>query len=137
MRPPEPTGHTDRYTTRLQKGGALLDSMRALTLVWDEEAVGADQLAANVIGLPSRHRVRDAIQRAFVPRLVESNPPNLWRVAAALERAGADRSLLVPIHYYATAASEPVLWDVVVEELFFRAGTGRRCRGAGGPCVLF
>lgn len=114
-----------RYTTRLQKGGALLDSIRALTLVWGDADSDADHLAANVIGLPSRHRVRDVVQRAFVPRLVESTPPNLWRAAAALERAGADRSVIVPVHYYATADSEPLLWDFVVEELYPRAGTGQ------------
>lgn len=111
------------YTTRLQKGGALLDSMRALTLVWDDSDSGADHLAANVIGLPSRHRVRDVIQRAFVPRLVDSRPPHLWRVAAALERAGADRSVIVPLHYYATADSESLLWDFVAQELSPHAGT--------------
>lgn len=69
------------------------------------------------MGLPSRHRVRDVVGRAFVPRLVNSTPPDLWRVLAALESSGVDRSVIVPIHYYATAVSEPLLWDFVVGEL--------------------
>lgn len=121
----EPTARSNTYTSRLQKGGALLDSMRALTLVWGEKEAGADRLADNAIGLPSRRRVRDVIQRTFIPRLVESRPPHLWRVAAVLEKASADRSIIVPLHYYATAVSEPLLWDFVLEELYPRAGTGR------------
>ena len=114
-----------RYTTRLQKGGSLLDSMRALTLVWGEADSDADHVATNVIGRPSRNRVRDVILRAFIPRLVKSQPHHLWRVAAALERVGADRSVILPLHYYVTADSEPLLWDFVVEELFSNAGTER------------
>jgi len=128
MRDHEASDQPRRYTTRLQKGGALLDSMRALTLAWDEHKGAAEQPAASTIALPSRHRVRDVVQRAFIPRLVKSRPPHLWRVAAALERAGADRSVVVPIHYYATAASEPVLRDFVIEDLFPRAGTAQEIR---------
>jgi len=112
------------YTSRLQKGGALLESMRALSLVWEDGQDDNHQLALNVGGLPSRHRANEVIRRTFVPRLVESDPPNLCRVAAVLERAGADRSIIVPLHYYLTADSEPLLWDFVVEELFLFAGTG-------------
>ncbi|TMB69500.1 MAG: DUF1819 family protein, partial [Chloroflexi bacterium] len=113
-----------KYTTRLQKGGALLDSMRAMTLKWGDSTETA-HLAGNIIGLPSRHRVRDVVGRAFIPRLVNSNPPNLWKLLAVLERSGVDRSVIVPIHYYATAASEPLLWDFVIEELSTMAGTSR------------
>jgi hypothetical protein len=49
----------------------------------------------------------------------------MYCVAAALERAGADRSIIVPLHYYLTADSEPLLWDFVVEELFPFAGTAQ------------
>ncbi|HLC40739.1 MAG TPA: BrxA family protein [Methylomirabilota bacterium] len=115
--------HT-RYTTRLQKGGALLDSMRALTLRWGD-STGNEHLGNNSIGLPSRRRVRDVVGRAFMPRLVNSNPPDLWKLLAVLERSGVDRSVIVPIHYYAAAASEPLMWDFVIEELSQIAGTSR------------
>ncbi len=69
--------------------------------------------------------MRDVVGRAFMPRLVNSKPPDLWRLLAALERVGIDRSAIVPIHYYSTAASEPLLWDFVVEELNPMAGTNR------------
>ena len=114
-----------RYTTRLQKGGALLDALRQLTLVWDGTDSGEGYSVREVAGVPSRERARDIVQRAFIPRLVASSPPNLWRVAAAVERSGADRSVVLPIHYYATASSEPLLWDFVVKQLFPLAGTER------------
>lgn len=110
-----------RYTSRLQKGGALLDTMRQLTLSWNSE--GDAHATSGVAGLPSNRRAHDVVIRAFIPRFVESEPPALWRVAAMLERAGADRSLILPLHYYATAASESLLWDFVTEELFPKAGT--------------
>ena len=95
-----------------------------MTLKWGDSTETA-HLAGNIIGLPSRHRVRDVVGRAFIPRLVNSNPPNLWKLLAVLERSGVDRSVIVPIHYYATAASEPLLWDFVIEELSTMAGTSR------------
>ena len=118
------------YTSRLQKGGALLEVMRALCLAWEEGKGDPLQLALHVASLPGRHRAQDVIRRTFVPRLVDSNPADLWRTAAALERASADRSIVVPLHYYLTADSEPLLWDFVADELFPLAGSGQEVNTA-------
>ena len=88
-----PSRHKLPYTSRLQKGGALLESMRALSLAWEDGQDDNLQLALNVSGLPSRYRASEVIRRMFIPRLVESDPPNLYRVAAVLERSGCVRSI--------------------------------------------
>ncbi len=120
------------YTTRLQKGGALLAEMRRLTLEWDGTPDCTDRLLqTNALSAPSRARLRDVITRTFVPRFVESRPPDLWRAAAILERAGWRPESLAPIHYYAAAASETLLWDFVLEVLDGRPGwAGREVRTA-------
>lgn len=106
------------YSTRLLKGGALVREMRLLLRLWDGTTSTERRIVEeNLLSLPSRKRTKDAIQRSFVPRLVQSRPRDLWRTVAVLERAGWSREQLLPIHYYATACAEPVLWDFVVEML--------------------
>jgi hypothetical protein len=114
------------YTSRLQKGGGLVPEMRRLVLLWSDRSDAADRIVAeNALSAPSRTRARDVITRAFVPRFVRSNPPALWRAVATLERGGWSSSALLPVHYYATAAAEPLLWDFVADVLFDRVATGR------------
>jgi hypothetical protein len=109
------------YTTRLQKGGALVAEMRRLTLEWNDAEGCAERLvASNVLSWPSRRRARDVITRVFIPRFVRSNPPDLWRPVSVLERAEWSRESLLPIHYYAAAAAEPLLWDFAIEFLVDR-----------------
>lgn len=106
------------YTTRLQKGGALLREMRLLTTIWSDRLGIADQLIAeNALALPSRARAQDVIMRAFVPRLVRGDPPNLWKPLAILEESGSSVELLRPVHYLSAARSEPLLADFVRDEL--------------------
>jgi len=113
------------YTSRLQKGGALLPEMRHLLMEWSDRPDVAEHIAeTNRIGSPSRARLRDVVMRTFVPRFVRSRPANLWRSVAILERAGWPASALVPIHYYAAAAAEPILWDFVTEVLAERFSRG-------------
>ncbi len=112
------------YTTRLQKGGALLNPLRQLSLAWAEASGGlVHPVISGALGLTSR-READVVRRAFVPRLVRSQPPNLWRTAAILERHRNAPSLVVPLHYYATACAEPLLSDFVEQFLYPLAGTG-------------
>lgn len=122
-----------RYTTRLQKGGALVDEMRSLTLSWRVDA--SEQEGPDLVGLPSRTRARDVINRAFIPRFVQSVPPDLWKVAKALEQASADRLVILPLHYYAAAASEHLLWDFVVEDLYQKDRDRRICDDGRCPSV--
>jgi bacteriophage exclusion system BrxA-like protein len=114
------------YTSRLQKGGALIPEMRTLLLEWDDRAGTPQRIVeSNHLTSPSRARVRDVVMRTFIPRFVRSDPPNLWRPLAILERARWSTSALVPIHYYAAAAAEPILWDFVADVLAERFSRGQ------------
>jgi hypothetical protein len=114
------------YTTRLQKGGALVREMRLLVQHWNGRPGCPEQLLrANVISAPSRLRAWDAITRTFVPRFVSSRPADLWRSLGILERAGWGAERLLPIHYYAAAAAEPLLWDFVAGDLAERHALGQ------------
>lgn len=113
------------YTSRLQKGGALVSEMRRLVVEWSDHPGAADRIVeTNAIGSPSRARLRDVVVRTFIPRFVRSQPPDLWRSVAVLERAGWPASAIVPIHYYAAAVAEPLLWDFVTDVLADRFGRG-------------
>jgi len=115
------------YTTRLQKGGALLADMRQLLLEWDGRPDCADRIVReNTLALPSRARSLDVVTRTFVPRFVRSNPADLWRSVAVLERGGWSEEALRPIHYYAAASAEPLLWDFVIEWLAPRYDRGQK-----------
>jgi len=117
----------DPYTTRLQKGGALLADMRRLLLEWDGSPDCAERVVReNVLALPSRARSLDVVTRTFVPRFVRSSPPELWRAVAVLERAGWDEAMVRPVHYYAAACAEPLLWDFATEWLAPRHDRGQR-----------
>ena len=113
------------YTTRLQKGGALVADMRRILVEWDGTSGCAERIIrANVLSSPSRYRALDVVTRTFVPRFVHSVPPNLWRPVQLFEQARWSQAALLPIHYYAAAAAEPLLWDFVVEILAEKHGIG-------------
>jgi hypothetical protein len=122
---PEVGGQPHIYTTRLQKGGALLAEMRQLVCQWDGSADCLERLIeTNALSSPSRRRARDVLIRTFMPRFVNSRPADLWRSVAILERAQWPREWLLPVHYYAAASAEPLLWDFVVEVLAERQARG-------------
>lgn len=100
------------YTTRLQKGGALVGEMRALLLSWRPERGTADDLVArNVLGHGSQARARDVINRTFIPRFVRSHPTDLWRTMVVFERAAVTRDVTLALHFHLAAESEPLLAD--------------------------
>jgi hypothetical protein len=100
--------------------------MRRLLLEWDDAPGCAGRLVtSNVVSGPSRSRTRAIIKAAFVPRFVQSEPPGLWKPVAALERAGWPQEALVPLHYYAAAAADRLIWDFVTEFLADRAARGQ------------
>lgn len=117
------------YSARIIKAGALLPDLRALLLRWD----GADDCAARLcqshaLGHGSQSRVRDVIHSAFIPRFVQSTPPNLWRPLAALERGGAPRDVIVSLHFHLAADAEALLSDFAC---WLHAD-----RGPGAPVVV-
>lgn len=92
--------------------------MRRLLLEWDGAPGCAERIIrANAVSAPSRYRVLDVVTRTFIPRFVQSEPADLWRAVRVLEQAHWPQGALLPIHYYAAAAAEPLLWDFVVEAL--------------------
>jgi hypothetical protein len=100
--------------------------MRQLLLEWDGAAGCAERIIrTNAVSAPSRYRVLDVVTRTFIPRFVQSEPPDLWRGVQPLEQARWAQSALLPIHYYAAAAAEPLLWDFVVADLNQKLVQGR------------
>jgi Putative inner membrane protein (DUF1819) len=119
------TVESDRsYTTRLQKGGALLNDMRLLVRTWNGGPLNEQREAGileNVLGKQSRARAADTYGRAFIPRFIRGNPPEAWRIGRALEDREVSSNTIRPIYYWITARSEPLLYDYVTEELMFRS----------------
>jgi len=115
------------YTSRLQKGGALLDDMRMLVQEWqngDAQAKRHRGVAENVLGKRTRFRVDDTYMRAFIPRFAAGDPPDAWKLVRPLEEHGLPLSVLRPIYYWVTARSEALLYDFVTCELFQRRTNG-------------
>ena len=114
------------YAARLAKGGALVNEMRQLLHEWDRSPGRSEAvITSNVLSSPTRSRARAIVNGAFIPRFVRSDPPDLWKSLVALERAGWALQALLPIHYYATAASDSLIWDFVLEVLADRAERGK------------
>jgi hypothetical protein len=113
-----------RYTSHLQKGGALLSDMRLLVHSWSEDR---DSKAAqpvvieNILGKRSRARAADTYRRAFLPRFVHGDPPDAWKIVQPLELKDFAPEIVRPVYYWVTARSEPILYDFAVEELAKRA----------------
>ena len=116
----------DRYTSRLQKGGALLNEMRQLTTLWsDEPDIAQKIITSNPLAQQSRTRLSDLIARSFVPRYVRGPIPNLWKPLALLEQFAIEVSTIKALHYYTTAQSELVIRDFVIEVIFRQRSSTR------------
>src|SRR6266852_3772440 len=101
-----------RYTTRIQKGGALLDDMRLLVRSWEEGPVEVQRergIATNILGKRSRARSEDTYKEVFLPRFVKGNPREAWRITRPLEDRDLPMEVVRPLYYWITARSEPVL----------------------------
>lgn len=112
------------YTSRLQKGGALLDDMRLLVRIWQPVAARLLQhavVAENVLGKQTRARALDTLRCAFLPRFVHGRPPQAWRLVRVLENHQLPLEILRPVYYWITARSEPLLYDFVCTELLPRS----------------
>lgn len=116
------------FTTRLQKGGALLPDMRVLVSIWSEQLGETDPVPELVRSLPKATpaRVRDTYTRAFLPRLVNGSPPGAWRLARVLEDREADMQIVRPFYYWITARSERPLYGFVMDVVYPRARTADR-----------
>jgi hypothetical protein len=100
--------------------------MRQLTTLWSDEPDIADKIiASNRLAQQSRTRLSDLIGRSFVPRYVRGPIPNLWKPLALLEQFAADVGTIKALHYYATAQSEFVIKDFVIDFIFKQRGSTR------------
>lgn len=119
-----------QYTSRLQKGGALLEDMRQLVRAWTDEPVEQQReigIRSNILNKQTRKRLADVYRRAFLPRFVNGPIPNAWKLVRPLEDEQAPIQTLRPIYYWITANAEPMLGDFCREVLLqghASAGTG-------------
>ena len=122
------------YTTRLQKGGALLEDMRQLVRLWSDapaRALRDDVLRSNVLNKKTRARLADVYRRAFLPRFLEGPIPNAWKLARPLEEADAPIQVLRPVYYWISAKAESLLGDfcrdfILPRQAIVRAGIETR-----------
>jgi hypothetical protein len=108
------------YNSRLQKGGALFEDMRLLVRNWQESGVNGQHdtvVAENLLGKHTRARSADTLRRAFLPRFVNGQPPDAWKIVRALEDRNLPVEILRPIYYWITARTERLLYDFVCVEL--------------------
>ena len=112
------------YTSRLQKGGALLEDMRLLVRSWTEEASWDEQrqqiILENVLGKKTKIRSNHIYGYTFSQRFLRGDPPEAWKIARPLEEREILIEILRPVYYWITARSEPLLYDFVIDEIVAR-----------------
>ena len=108
------------FTSRIQKGGALLADMRQLVCQWavKPSEVPPDRYVAEVLQKPTRARAEDTYQRAFLPRFIASCPRDAWKLCAEIEKHVPPIEIIRLFYYWLTARAEPILYRYVTEELF-------------------
>jgi len=112
------------YTSRLQKGGALLEDMRFLVREWEEGSNNEQRqrlIVENVLGKKTRARASDVYTRAFSQRFIKGDPPEAWKILRPLEDREVHVEILRPVYYWITARSEPLLYDFVSEEIIAKS----------------
>jgi hypothetical protein len=116
-----------RYTSRLLKGGALLEEMRVLVRNWTNNVPWEQQrhwiIEENILGKKTRARALDVLREAFVPRFLKGDPPEAWRILQQLEDRDVAVEILRPIYYWLTARSEPLLYDFVMDKVLAKSSS--------------
>jgi hypothetical protein len=116
-----------RYTSRIQKGGALLEEMRQLVLLWKDAPLDqnkAEVIRFNPLNKATRARVVDVLNRIFVPRFVEGPIRDSWKLLAPLEKLCASPAVVRPIYFWLTALAEPLMYDFCTQYLSSRRVLG-------------
>ncbi|MGI8806474.1 MAG: BrxA family protein [Acidimicrobiales bacterium] len=115
-----------RYTSNLQKGGALLDVTARLVSAWDSQVSAAGNLAAiqdtNVLGAASAVRRWDLVERILRPRFVDPGPHVISALQVLLR---ADRLAFRDACYFETSRTEPLLAEFAQGPLFDGHASGR------------
>lgn len=117
---------TSDFTSRLQKGGALLGDMRQLVCHWAEKpvAVAPGRFVKDVLSKATQARANDTYTRAFHPRFIGGSPRNAWTLCAAMEENLPTFEVARSFYYWLTARAEPILYRYVTEELYEQARSG-------------
>lgn len=111
-------------TSRILKGGALLDDARRLVEVWELGESAECNLrrieAANLLAKPSRARAAVVLQRSLRPRLVDPGP----RVIEAMKELLPSPRAFTDAYYFEAARDDPLLAACAEDLLFgwFEAG---------------
>jgi bacteriophage exclusion system BrxA-like protein len=116
-----------RYTSRIQKGGALLEEMRQLVLLWKDAPLHQNKagvIRVNPLNRATRARVVDVLNRIFVPRFVEGPIRDSWKLLVPLEKLNASPAIVRPIYFWLTALAEPLMYDFCTEYLSSRRALG-------------
>src|SRR5690349_6000658 len=103
-----------RYTSRIQKGGALLEEMRQLVRLWSDGPLDqnkAELVRVNPLNKATRARIVDVLNRIFIPRFVQSPIPQTWKLLRPLEDLEAPTTVVRPVYFWLTALAEPLVYD--------------------------
>lgn len=126
LRPARMLESNSDFTSRLQKGGALLSDMRQLVCHWADkpQSLAPARFVKDVLPKSTHARANDTFIRSFHPRFIEGSPKNAWELCAVLEENHPTLEVARTFYYWLTARSEPVLYRYVTEALFQQAKTG-------------
>jgi BrxA len=116
-----------RYTSRIQKGGALFEEMRQLVLLWKDVPLRQNKagvIRVNPLNKATRARVVDVLNRIFVPRFVEGPIRNGWKLLVPLEKLHVSPAIVRPIYFWLTALGEPLMYDLCTQYLSSRRVQG-------------
>lgn len=107
------------FTTRLQKGGALLQDMRQMVCQWTDDFDGEEAYRATnrILHKSTKVRSADTFMRAFKPRFIAGNPRDAWKLARIIEDKHPPIEVVRPFYYWITARAEPLLHRFVTTEL--------------------
>ncbi len=97
--------------------------MRLLVRYWQETDDGRyddTALAKELLNGRTASRARDILSQVFLPRFVNGNPRNAWKVVRELEDCNAPVEIIRPVYYWITARNERLLYDFVCSELFLK-----------------
>lgn len=115
------------YTSRIQKGGALIEEMRELVRLWTDAPLTenkAEVIRMNPLNKATRARVVDVLNRIFVPRFIEGSIRDSWKLLRPLEDLKASSAVVRPIYFWLTARAEPLVYDFCTDYLASRRRQG-------------
>ena len=116
---------SEAFTSRILKGGALLDDVRRLVEVWDPNQSPPNNfdrvLAGNLLGKRSQVRLREVLELVLKPRFIDPGPEVMASLGVLRQIPNAFRDAC----YYETARVDPLIARFAEEMLYTRHLEGR------------